>query len=498
MKKRIFLLPVVVLGTIFYSLSTFSQQPTVKRLTLQDVIELAKEQSPQAIQAKHRFRASYWQYRTFKAEYLPSLTLEGTFPNYNRVYEKEFDSNTGRDIYVEKNTNNSTLELSLSQNIGLTGGSIFMNTDITRLDIFGPDGSAEYVTTPISIGYRQPISGFNSLKWQKIISPMEYEEAKKTYLSQLENVASRAADLFFDLALAEQNMGIAQINYENSDTLFRIAQGRYNIGTIAENELLQMELSFLNAGTRLNQAGIDLQLAEFQLRSFLGFNENVRIELILPNSVPALEVDVDQAIALARENNPELISLERQLREAERDVAQARAQKGFNADLFATFGLTQRADDLPGAYTDPSQQQRVQIGFSVPIMDWGLGRGRYKMAQSSQELVRTTVQQSFNDFEQNIFLNVMNFNLQDDQVQIAAKADTIAQKRYDVSKQRYLIGKIDVLDMNVAMEEKDVAKRGYISALRNFWDSFFAIRRLCLYDFIEDQPLQADFEALVE
>lgn len=497
MKIKFLILVSVLIG--YYSTSVLhAQETTVIRLGLADVIELAKEQSPQAILAKHRFRASYWEFRTFRAEYRPSLSLSGTIPDYNRIFEKEFDFSTGKEEYVEKNTNNSQLALSLSQNIGLTGGSIFMSTDLRRFDILGADGSTQYVSTPVSIGYRQPISSYNSLRWQKTIEPLKYEEAKKSYLNSVEAVAIAAASLFFDLALAQQNIEISRINYHNSDTLFRIAQGRYNIGTIAENQLLQMELSFLNSGTALNQANIDLQVTEFQLRSFLGFNKEIRIELDISAEVPELEVNVDKAIELARNNNPELVRLERQLKEAERDVAQAKAQKGLNADLFASFGLTQRADMFQDVYSDPSNQQRVRLGVSLPIVDWGLGRGRYKMAQSSQEVVRTTVNQALNDFEQNIFLNVMNFNLQDDQLRIAAKADTIAQKRYDVTKERYLIGKIDVLDLNISMQEKDLAKRGYIAALRNYWNSFYTVRRLSLYDFENDKPLDADFELLVE
>lgn len=497
MKIKFLIFVSVLIGC--YSTSVLhAQETTVIRLGLADVIELAKEQSPQAILAKHRFRASYWEFRTFRAEYRPSLSLSGTIPDYNRIFEKEFDFSTGKEEYVEKNTNNSQLALSLSQNIGLTGGSIFMSTDLRRFDILGADGSTQYVSTPVSIGYRQPISSYNSLRWQKTIEPLKYEEAKKSYLNSVEAVAIAAASLFFDLALAQQNIEISRINYHNSDTLFRIAQGRYNIGTIAENQLLQMELSFLNSGTALNQANIDLQVTEFQLRSFLGFNKEIRIELDISAEVPELEVNVDKAIELARNNNPELVRLERQLKEAERDVAQAKAQKGLNADLFASFGLTQRADMFQDVYSDPSNQQRVRLGVSLPIVDWGLGRGRYKMAQSSQEVVRTTVNQALNDFEQNIFLNVMNFNLQDDQLRIAAKADTIAQKRYDVTKERYLIGKIDVLDLNISMQEKDLAKRGYIAALRNYWNSFYTVRRLSLYDFENDKPLDADFELLVE
>lgn len=120
------------------------------------------------------------------------------------------------------------------------------------------------------------------------------------------------------------------------------------------------------------------------------------------------------------------------------------------------------------------------------------------MAQSQEEVIRTQVRQSQIDFEQNIFLNVNQFNIQDDQLLIAAKADTIAQKRYDVTKQRFLIGRIDVLDLNIADSEKDVAKRGYIAALRNYWTAFYNVRRLTLFDFERNQSLEADFEKLVE
>ncbi len=474
----------------------FSQ--TLKKLTLQEVLELAQDQSPDAILAKHRFRGNYWQYRTFKAKYRPSLNLSATLPEYNRVFEKEFDFETQQEDYVQKNTNNSQLQLSLSQNVGLTGGRIFMRSDLRRFDIFGGDGSTQYITTPVSIGFSQPINGYNSLRWEKEIEPIRYEEAKKNYIDAVEVVNIKGVGLFFDLALDQLNREISEINYSNADTLFRIAQGRYNIGTIAEDALLQMELALLNAGTALNQAGINLQVSEFQLRSFLGFNENVKLELIIPAQIPELEIELNKAIEQARENNPELLNLERQLLQAAQSVAEARSQKGLNANLFALYGLTQRAEDISGAYKDPLSQQRVSVGIELPIVDWGLGKGAYKMAQSQEEVIRTQVRQSQIDFEQNIFLNVNQFNMQDDQLLIAAKADNIAQKRYDVTKQRFLIGRINVLDLNIADTEKDVAKRGYIAALRNYWTAYYNVRRLTLFDFERNQSLEADFEKLVE
>ncbi|MEE9461716.1 MAG: TolC family protein, partial [Bacteroidales bacterium] len=88
--------------------------------------------------------------------------------------------------------------------------------------------------------------------------------------------------------------------------------------------------------------------------------------------------------------------------------------------------------------------------------------------------------------------------LQDDQLRIAAKTDTVAQLRYNVTKQRFYIGKIDVTDLNIALTERDNATRNYLAALQNYWSYFFNIRRLTLYDFQRDLPLNENFEALVE
>jgi outer membrane protein TolC len=494
-KKGILL--IVLSGLLSTGNIVSAQDTIIKRLTLNEVIDLAKDQSLQAIMAKHRFRGSYWEYRSHLAKYLPHLSLQTTFPGFNRSLSS-YQTQEGNYIFVNNFVNNTTLDLNITQNIGLTGGSIFMRSELQRVDQLGHMDTFSYLSTPVSIGFTQPINGYNPLRWEKKIEPLKYEEAKKTYIDDMESVAIRAVNDFFDLALAQSNVEIANINFQNADTLYKIAQGRYNLGTIAEDELLQMELSHLNAGTDVNRANVNLEVAKFQLRSFLGFNNQVDIELLIPKKIPNVEVEVDKALDLAKNNNPELIRMERQQLEASQAVAQAKSEKGLNADLYASFGLTQSAADISGVYRNPQDQQRVQVGFQIPIVDWGLGKGKYKMAESNQEVVRATVQQDEINFEQQILLKVMQFNLQDDQFLIAAKADTVAQLRYNVAKQRFLIGKIDVLDLNVALQEKDEAKRNYISALHNYWSYFYSIQQMTQFDFIKKETLSADFGKLEE
>jgi outer membrane protein TolC len=280
--------------------------------------------------------------------------------------------------------------------------------------------------------------------------------------------------------------------------LYRIAKGRYQLGTIAEDELLQMQLSWLNAETARKQAAMNLRDREIRLRSFLGFNDQVRLELVIPNEIPDLQVTSQDVFQLAMANNPEMLNQQLTLLTAQASVAQAKAEKGLNANLIASYGLRDQDPILREAYNDMNKQQRVRVGFTLPLLDWGLGRGRYKMAQSSLELAQVQSQQAIIDFQQNLYLDVEQFNLQKSQVEIAAKSDTVAMKRYEVTKQRFLIGKIAVLDLNDADSRKDQNRRAYVQSLQNYWTYFYNLRSLTLFDFIEKKPLESDYEKLIQ
>ena len=492
--KKLILLSTIACFLITYQ-NTVAQE--VKKLTFEEVIKLSETQSPNALIAQHRFRASYWQYRTFVAEYRPSLTLEGTTPNYNKTFTRVWNAQLQQWDYVETNVLQNLASLSLRQNIGLTGGEISLNSDLTLENDFIKD-SRKYITAPVFIRLNQPLLRYNSLKWQKKTEPLRYSAAKQTYLSAIEQVHQQAVMQFFSLALAQINKQIAVMNLANADTLYNMAAGRFRLGTISEDELLQMELSYLNAQTSSKEADMNLRDREIRLRSFLGFNDQVRIELILPTEVPDLQVDVNEVLELAHASNPQILQQQLTILTAQSSVAQAKAEKGLNANLMASFGLRDQDPDFPLAYDKPSQSQGVRIGITLPILDWGLKRGQYSMARSNLQLAEVQSSQALTDFDQNLFLDVEQFNIQKNQVAIAAKSDTVATRMYEVTKGRFMIGKIAILELNNADTRKDQNRRAYVQSLQNYWSYFFNIRSLALYDFLNRKPLETDFEKLIE
>ena len=472
-------------------------QENTKILSFENVINIAKTQSPDGLVAKNKYLGSYWKYRSYKASYMPMLTLDGTLPNINRIISK-IPLEDGREIFQVQRSAKYSMQMSLSKTVGITGGQLFFNSGIERMDMYDEKGSfvTSFLSTPVSIGYRQPIFNYNPYRWERKIEPILYDEAKQTYIEDREQLSIKAANLFFDLLDAQIRTNIAKINQANNDTLYKIAQGRYNLGKIAENELLQLELSLLNSNLQVEQTRNDVEVTHYKLKSFLGMRGDEKIELVIPKQMLNFKIDATKAIAEARSNSSEALSYQRKLLEAQSSVNKAKLENRFNANLYAMYGLTQSAVEFTNAYKNPQDQQQLSLGIQIPILDWGLSRAKIKMAQSNEELVNTQVAQQKIDFDQQILIKVMQFNMQYHQLVIAAKADTIGEKRFAVTKARYMIGKVDITELNIAMTEKDRATQDYIAALRSFWNSYYEIRKLTLFDFVENKPLSVDFDSL--
>ncbi len=491
MRKILFLLSLFFLPG--FSGSATNQTET-NYLSLEDVVKAARENSPEAQMARHRFRGSYWQFRSFRAQYLPHLRFDATIPNLNRNISA-ITLPDGSDAFIRRSLATSSGNLTINQTVGLTGGQLFISSGLQRIDLIRDDKTeASYLATPINIGFSQPLFAYNPYKWERKVEPKRYKEAERKYIDDMEAISIMATNIFFDLLLAQMNIEINKVNLNSNDTLFQIAKGRYSLGRIAENELLQMELNLLNSEANYEQSLIDYEAAMFRFMSFLGIERTENIELIPPDNIHNIMVDATLAMEEAKRNRPDIIAQQRYLIEAESEVSRAKAESRMNANLFAVLGYTQSAEHFEDAYKNPLDQQQVSVGVSVPIVDWGVGKGRVKMAESNQELVQTTVNQALNDFEQEVFLKVMEFNMLENQLEIARKADLIAEKRYEVTKQRFLIGRIDIIELNMAIEEKDRAKQRYFSALRAYWRGFYEMRRLTHYDFLNDKPIDSDFE----
>lgn len=463
-----------------------------KIYTLGEIIKIAQQQSSLANQAKNKKENIFWRYKTHLANYKPQLALQGTLPNFNRSIQSNLNDD-GSIGFIDVSNLNTNLSLSLSQSIGLTGGEVFINSSLDRLqNLSGNFSGVQYASTPLRIGFVQPLFGFNELRWNNRIEPLILEESLKEYNEDFENIALECTKLFFNLLIAQETFEIEQKNQANNNTLYQIGQKRYSLGNITENDLLQLEINVINASQNATQAKLTIETGQLELKTFMGIGDNQPLKLMVPSEIPNFTIAPELAIEKAKANRKAYINYSRQRLEAQREVAQAKGNSSLNVNVIGSFGLTQTANNFTDVYANPRDQQALQIDFEIPLLDWGKQKASIRTALANEELINNQLNQEESRFIQEVFVSAKQFETYKLQLKTAEKLDEIAQRRYNIALQRYIDSSISITDLNIALNAKDTAKQSYLNALFDFWQAYYQIRALTLYDFENNIQIQYD------
>lgn len=457
-------------------------------LTLSEVVEMARNQSISARQAATTKETKYWEYRTFLSNYKPQLTLNGNLPAFSRSFI-EVRQPDGTIQFQPVRNNNSSLNLSLSQSIAATGGSIYATSQLQRFDDFDRKNTL-YNGTPFAVGYMQPLLRFNSFKWDKKIEPLKFNESQQAYVESLEQISLQASGLFFDLLLAQVNLQIAETNLTNTDTILKVAKEKFELGKTSRNEILQLQLELLKTQKAVGVSKRDLEIASLNMKSFIGLQNEGKLVLNTPRPPIAMVLSTEKAITEAFANRADAIGFSRRKLEAERAVSKAKGDNGLNATLTATMGFSNRGQTVPELYRKPQDQQTVQLQLDIPILDWGRSKSRTKTAEAQRQLTQYAVEQDQQNFRQEIYTQVSLFEMLRDQLALTVEADSIASEKYKIAQERYVLGNLSITDLSIAFTEKDQAKRDYIYALRDYWGAYYKLRQLTLYDFETNSKLK--------
>lgn len=469
-----------------------------QEMTLDEAVRTARTQSVEAMEARQAFISTYWAYRSYKASRLPSFSLYGNIMNFDRSLTLMQSYEDGSFQYVNSYNLQNSLGLQLRQNLTFTGGTLSVYTDLSRIDQFGMDRSLTWYSQPITVSYYQPLFTYNQFKWDKLIEPKAYERGKRTYMEAMEQITINAVRAYYNLILARMNNETAVSNYDNTGRMLGVARERLKLGTVTRDEYLQLELRMLNDSIAINETAVTVREAQMMLNSILGYDESFEAEPLLSDDLPDVFMDYDLVMAKSLENSSFALNNQIELLNASSAVAQAKVARGISVALNARFGLSQTSPDFTGVYSDLLDQEVVGLTFSVPIFDWGLGKGKVQKAKAAEEVVKAQVQQSENDFRRQIFTAVGQFNNQRNQCSVSRRAMLIAQERYELMMEKFRSGKASVTDLNTAQSENDTALRKYITDVSNFWDYYYTLRKYALYDFIKGRDLDVDIYEMIE
>lgn len=470
------------------------QAQQVLRLDLKRTIALANDSSLSAFRYQNMYLSGYWEYRSYKAARLPSLSLNLTPAQYYRYITQRYDSQADVDVYREQQMFSATAGLSLVQNFDLLGGTFYVDTQLDYLRNFGDVNSTQFSTVPFRIGYQQDLLGFNAFRWDRKIEPLKFEKVKKQFIYNSESVSEEAVNYFFSLAMAQADYRLAEDNLATADTLYAIGEQRQKIAAISQADLLTLKLDKVNARNTLKNAEITRKRAMSALATFLNLDKNTYIEIDLPSRPRYVDIPADRALLLAKENNPTYLEQRQNVLEAEREVDRTKKESRFNASVNASVGFNQVADNLGAAYRNLLQQDLVSLTVSIPLVDWGVRKGKYNMARNNLNVVKIAARQEEISLEEDVMMTVSDFNVQQDLIASSSEALDLAELAYDQTRRRFIIGKADISSLTLSLNRQQEAQKNYIQALQNYWLNYYKIRKLTLHDFESGMSLSDRFD----
>jgi outer membrane protein TolC len=292
--------------------------------------------------------------------------------------------------------------------------------------------------------------------------------------------------------MAQAEYDLSKENLINSERLYRIGEEKHKIASIGQTDLLTLKLDRVNAENSLQNAEIQLNRAMFALASYLNMDKNTHIRISLPDYPKNMDISVDEALVHAKENNPRYLESKQNILELSQALDRTKKESMFNVGLSASVGFNQVAETFRNVYLHPLRQDIVALTLSVPLLDWGVRKGRYNMAKSNLNIAELTTQQNELRLEEDVIMTVGDFVVQRQLIKSAEEAMELAKLAYEQTQERFIIGKADINSLTLSTNRRQQAQRNYVSALKNFWQSYFKIRQLTLYDFEKGGPIRVN------
>ncbi|MEX0985869.1 MAG: TolC family protein [Bacteroidales bacterium] len=486
--KKLFVL--LFSGLIFFNATPQKNDSIVYSLSLHNVIDLAITQSSAIKYAQNTDVNAYWRYKNYLTRFRPQLVLTGELPKFENT-NSPITQPDGSIKFHRVRRFSSSANLALNQSIAQTNTYIYAASSVYGInDMIAQD--QEFSGSPLYIGFRQPIFSYNWAKWYKKTAPLDFERSKRDYLETIEEIAHRSASYFFNYLRIQTNFNLAKSNLENSEANLEIAEVRRGLGAISENDYSRIRLAVLNAQKSVRNADMDLRNADFELKSYINLDQSAEIELEIPLVMTLFYIDPDKALAEALENKDDVIDFQRRLIYADQALDQAKKDNSLSATLNGSYGLSNSSEVFGGIYQQPEQQQFVKLSISLPILDWGRSASQVKLAESQRELVLYDVERDKRDFERRVVVQVERFNLLKDQLKTADEADKVAENGYKIAQKKFQNGEISITELKISLSERESAKRDYIRSIEDYWESYYYIRILTLYDFEFEQKIFYD------
>jgi outer membrane protein len=284
---------------------------------------------------------------------------------------------------------------------------------------------------------RQPLFAGGAILANYEASRIGADIASLDEVSTVQDLVLEVKTAYFNILKAGRILALATQSLEQLQAHRDTAQGFYNQGLIAKNDLLQAEVELANGRQFLLKSENGLELARSKFNTLLRRPMGTPVEIEDTLNDRPYGKTFDACLAVALDNRPEIRSLALRKEQARSQVKVSQSEYYPSVSLvgnYAKFG------DTPGVAGSPFKDQESWYVMAVAnwnLWEWGKTKNRVEFGQSRENQAADFLANARDQITLEVKNAFLLLHEAEKQIQVAAKAIEQAEENFRINTERY-------------------------------------------------------------
>lgn len=432
-------------------------------LSLEEFSEMALNNSLRSQIAESNFSSAKWGWKASRRN-LSWPTLEASAEK-----NKTFDNN---DQGLEIDTRNEEGRLELTQPF-LTGTRLAVagtwSESETQSDTLGLSTTTFSRTKPaFTASITQPLFVFTGNEsWRsKKTADLQWANNQDSYRSEVLSIEFDARTRYYNLLLQRETTEVERKKLESAKLINDVTRALVRAGKLAEVEAVRADIRAKKDYRRIQNSESALEKALNEAKDFLYLPSDSEIKLTSQLSYKPFSIPLNKLVAAAIQNNPDLLSAERNIALSEIDLKNTRENDNLSLNAVGTYERTRnRSDDIgpvdPYAWT-------VGVDASWPLFDATQTRLRTRQAEVSLLNTKRSYENQTRDLKVDVENAYLEIKRVEDQISDFEAQRISAQRNVNAIRLQYRNGLTRLTDVFDAENELRDLELEYLNLLVNF------------------------------
>ncbi len=494
MRKQFFI------TTLLFFCTLLLKSQTTHLLTLDESIEIAKEKSFSMLRLGEDLKIAEYNLKSATSRLKTHIDMTISAPQYSETIESWNDTTGITYYYPIKNLNYSST-LTINQPLP-TDGNIFIQNSLSSGDNLTSNFRSSRLRS--RIGFDQPINSFyayNRIKSTLKRAELDYERSNMQFKREELNLVYQVSSSYYNLLSLQKSMEIAALDLERQQEAYEISKNKYAAGLIREVDALQMEIDLAEAQNNYDIAILNEESSKNSFKELLGLDLDDSISLSSELDYDIVIIDPDKAVELALKNRLEVREQEIQIELQRLGIKQQKSNSMIQGSVNAYFekaGIDQQSDigfvsSIKKSYhnlVDRDASYGVGFTIRIPILDWGENKAMVRAAESRLKQFTYRKEEVEREIEREVKNLIASINSNLKRLQLLEKNVLVAEKSFEITRQRYSDGDIDSQNLALERNRLNNAYTSHLRAYINYQLSLADLTRKTFYDFRIQQEVK--------